>query len=36
MRENNLNQNNFRFFFKNVDTNAYYYYYNCDDAFTAA
>lgn len=35
MRDNNLNQNKFRFFFKNVDTNAYYY-YNCDDVFTAA
>ena len=35
MHENNLNQNNFRFFFKNVETNAYYY-YNCDDIFTAA
>lgn len=35
MSDNNLNENNFRFFFKNVNTNAYYY-FNCDDVFNAA
>lgn len=35
MIENNLNENNFRFFFKNVDSNAYFY-FNCDDVFNAA
>lgn len=35
MRDYNLNDNNFRFFFYNVDTGSYYY-YNMDDDFVAA